>query len=411
MHKIWIILTIFWVTASVQAQTSSSKILADRINRHLSSTTAGEYRVNYATVTVLETDTFKGAARVQYFKSNHALSDSVARFYFWENDTFMHVFDGEAYYSVLAHSKKIEIARVMDKKGIKDHITRYNAARRMSLFYPFLVNPQFRALPSSIWDNAVVVDTVWFKGRVCYDLQYQTTYPMRQRISPRDAGFCIDTRNLLIDTLSLDILRYRTHYDFGNGFPQFEESNFEHIPLSNSQQFGEHFNLDSLLNAGFQVVDYYEKNASPRVVVNVGDTIPNYIGVHTTGDTLPIFDPKLPDRFMLLDFWYRSCGPCLMAMPAIEQTYTKYKGKGVSVLGVNPVDKNLKQLQDFSVFHRVSYPSILVERAFANQVHIVGYPTLLIVDTQTRRVVFVHRGYSENLGEVLTQKIDALLRG
>jgi thiol-disulfide isomerase/thioredoxin len=38
---------------------------------------------------------------------------------------------------------------------------------------------------------------------------------------------------------------------------------------------------------------------------------------------------------LLIDFWASWCGPCRKSMPAIEQLYRKYRGRGLQVVGIN----------------------------------------------------------------------------
>ena len=63
-------------------------------------------------------------------------------------------------------------------------------------------------------------------------------------------------------------------------------------------------------------------------------------------------------RPLLINFWDTTCGPCLEEMPGIVDTFEKYKGRGLVVLGVSMVD-SASELQKFIPAHHVSY-TILV---------------------------------------------------
>ena len=72
-------------------------------------------------------------------------------------------------------------------------------------------------------------------------------------------------------------------------------------------------------------------------------------------------DVRLADfkgRPILINFWDTSCGPCLEEMPAIVETFEKYKDRGLVVLGVSVFD-SAAELQTFIPAHHVSY-TILV---------------------------------------------------
>src|ERR1700733_9113940 len=42
---------------------------------------------------------------------------------------------------------------------------------------------------------------------------------------------------------------------------------------------------------------------------------------------------------VLLDFWATWCGPCRMSIPMVEDFYTRHKGEGLVVLGMNMDDE------------------------------------------------------------------------
>src|SRR5262249_51890660 len=47
---------------------------------------------------------------------------------------------------------------------------------------------------------------------------------------------------------------------------------------------------------------------------------------------------------LLIDFWASWCGPCRKSMPAIEQLYRKYRGRGLQVVGINIEGRSTKTL-------------------------------------------------------------------
>jgi thiol-disulfide isomerase/thioredoxin len=61
----------------------------------------------------------------------------------------------------------------------------------------------------------------------------------------------------------------------------------------------------------------------------------------TIGGT-PIRSADLRGKVILLDFWARSCGPCMAKMPKLKETYQRLSGRGFEVVGLNH-DRTLEE--------------------------------------------------------------------
>ncbi len=64
--------------------------------------------------------------------------------------------------------------------------------------------------------------------------------------------------------------------------------------------------------------------------------IPFSLESFTDGKKVALDDYK--GKVVLLDFWYPSCGPCLQAMPYMQDLYSKYKDSGLVFIGVNGME-------------------------------------------------------------------------
>jgi thiol-disulfide isomerase/thioredoxin len=107
-----------------------------------------------------------------------------------------------------------------------------------------------------------------------------------------------------------------------------------------------------------------------------------------------------------MDFWYRGCGWCIAAMPAIKAVAARYAGKPVSVLGINK-DRNPDDAKFVVDKLGLNYTTIRGE-SIPELYEVSGFPTLLLVD-QEGVVREVHVGYSENLEQTLVESVDKLL--
>ena len=108
---------------------------------------------------------------------------------------------------------------------------------------------------------------------------------------------------------------------------------------------------------------------------------------------------KLEDlrgQVVLIDFWSFSCGYCRRQVPALRALNTRYRGKGLKIIGVHSpmieADLDTKQVRRVSRALRVSYPVVIDNdkgswRAF----RVRAYPTVMLLDKKGR-IRFVHIG-------------------
>jgi thiol-disulfide isomerase/thioredoxin len=111
-------------------------------------------------------------------------------------------------------------------------------------------------------------------------------------------------------------------------------------------------------------------------------------------------------KVLLLDFWFRGCEPCMMAMPQVKQIAEEYKNKGVVTLAC-PMDEEANAKFVGKIFG-LPYPIVCSAEIFmAYGVH--EFPTLMIID-QKGIVRDLEVGYRKDLKERIEGKVDALLR-
>ncbi len=60
----------------------------------------------------------------------------------------------------------------------------------------------------------------------------------------------------------------------------------------------------------------------------------DFTGINAEGDTVRLSDFAGKGKYILLDFWSTSCGPCRRAFPHIRELYDRYAGGKFDVVGV-----------------------------------------------------------------------------
>jgi thiol-disulfide isomerase/thioredoxin len=109
------------------------------------------------------------------------------------------------------------------------------------------------------------------------------------------------------------------------------------------------------------------------------------------GDSLPdfaIYDVngarRIPNqstgRVVLIDIWATWCGPCVAAMPHLEQMHQKFSGDQFELLSINVEPSKVEQVIHFKQENDLSFP-VFFDRGEARRRLMVSlYPTLILVD-------------------------------
>lgn len=142
----------------------------------------------------------------------------------------------------------------------------------------------------------------------------------------------------------------------------------------------------------------------------VGRPAPEFSGKDFEGKTVSRDDLK--GKVVVLDFWAVWCGPCLMALPGLQQLADKYAGKPVVILGVNTdpatarpeVTAALKSRK--ITLRQIADDSNVIARAF----RVSSFPTMAVIG-RDGIVQAIHVGYSPDEMEALSRDIDRLLKG
>jgi thiol-disulfide isomerase/thioredoxin len=150
-------------------------------------------------------------------------------------------------------------------------------------------------------------------------------------------------------------------------------------------------------------------NQQPKLKFAAGDKAPDF--ALKTPDGAEVTLASLKGRIVLLDFWATWCGPCKMAMPGIQKIHEKYKGKPVTVIGVDtwergPADAP-KKYMDKQGF---TYGLLLKGDDLAKAYGISGIPTFVLIGTDGK-ILYTSVGFSDEAEAKVSELIDKALGG
>jgi thiol-disulfide isomerase/thioredoxin len=167
--------------------------------------------------------------------------------------------------------------------------------------------------------------------------------------------------------------------------------------------------MDVPYNSDFQQMEQYNKDTTSQGIHNAYDYSLLTGKPYNQDDIFRLVDIKA--NFIILDFWYSSCYPCIKGIPSVNKLYRDYKDKGVAVYGVNMIDDEVKskaRLEKFFKNNHMEYPPVIVDPIKSTEIGINAYPTLLVLN-KDYQIVFMEDGFSEHLYEKVSAFLDANL--
>jgi peroxiredoxin len=115
-------------------------------------------------------------------------------------------------------------------------------------------------------------------------------------------------------------------------------------------------------------------------------------------------------KVVVLDFWALWCGPCVAALPTVDQLAAKFADRDVAFFAVNLGDDE-DEIREFLEKEKLKLPvAVDPESELGKLFGADSIPMTIIIDKQGV-VQVVSIGYEDDLEQKLTEKIEAVLAG
>ena len=274
-------------------------------------------------------------------------------------------------------------------------------------FYSPLTYKSSKPLPqdSDYFDNAY---TIKFLGEEvinnieCYHIQMNKTNEPDKRLA-----YLIIRQEYHFWIAKADFIpmQYSTAFDMvmdNDTTYQYEKDVLNKYEFNNLQN-------ESILTLS-SIPDYYTitdyvpfKMSDP---LSKGTIAPDWNLISLQGENIKLTDLK--GQLVLIDFFYMSCGPCIQALPSLRGLHEKYKDKGLTVIGMDPFDKNAEDMKAFLAKHQISYTVFLSGKDVAKEYLVSGYPTMYLID-KNGKILFSQVGYGKDVEKKLEKIIEKKL--
>lgn len=185
---------------------------------------------------------------------------------------------------------------------------------------------------------------------------------------------------------------------------QFVDATIYDVKL-NEDKIKIQYSIDSIPKY-FNVKNYEQKPA--KELLHPGNKMPEWKLISLSGETLE--SQKLNAKLVLIDFWYKNCGPCIKAMPSLQKLHEEFKDKGLLVLGINDRDKGDDALKKFLDYRHITYTILLADRSVSAKFSVEGFPSFYLVNKEGV-IVYSDSGYGgEGTEKMLREKIEEQLK-
>ena len=144
--------------------------------------------------------------------------------------------------------------------------------------------------------------------------------------------------------------------------------------------------------------------------MTVGSQVPDFSYTDFEGREHHLSD--LGERYVLLDFWFAACGPCIAEIPNLKEARERYQSRGFEVLSLtNDDEEELDKARQVVADKNVDWPQAAGPRVrdLVNQRFRIRYnPNYVLLDP-SRKIVSAGRESELPLqGEALRETLGKL---
>ncbi|HZV43785.1 MAG TPA: TlpA disulfide reductase family protein [Saprospiraceae bacterium] len=312
-------------------------------------------------------------------------------------------YTGDALYTgddFVTTSKKDSTARIMSKAKWAEEIN--NIAHNYKFYTPFTSTKSSPMLHDSAFLDTTnsfrILGEEMINGTSCYRIQ------VNEKAKNDSADIMQVLRieyHFWINKADFLPYQYSTSIDIAMNNDTMNQYELERLNKFDIN----HLENDSILTLS-SIPNYYQ--LKDYVPWKSPDLLPlDTIAPHWELNSLQEEKVKLKDlkgQLVLIDFFYKSCYPCMQALPALQSLSEKYKGKGLRVIGIDPFDTKEDDMGTFLSKRGITYTVLMDGKDVASSYHVSGYPTMYLID-KTGKIIFVQEGYGKDVDQTLDEII------
>jgi len=134
-------------------------------------------------------------------------------------------------------------------------------------------------------------------------------------------------------------------------------------------------------------------DAAERQLLPAGSLPPEW-KLKTYADNKMLQLHELKGNVILIDFWIKNCGPCILSVPHLNELKEKFKNQNLKIISINAYDSK-EEVQWFYEKHKINYTVLLNGKDIAEQYGVSGFPAFFIID-KSGKIIFSQAGFNDS---------------
>jgi thiol-disulfide isomerase/thioredoxin len=168
-------------------------------------------------------------------------------------------------------------------------------------------------------------------------------------------------------------------------------------------QFSDEFWSGENLPKDYTVIteNKYFSNRKNNMLTNLGKELTDWELPELNTDAL-VNSSKLRGNVILLEFWFKNCGGCVMAISSLNKIKNTFNNDNFKMYGIEYTENHPKDnLEKYLIEQNILYPSLYKGKEIASNYGIRSAPTFMIID-KSGTIIHITSGFSkESMDEII----------
>ena len=156
--------------------------------------------------------------------------------------------------------------------------------------------------------------------------------------------------------------------------------------------------------AKFTQEEYYA-NRENNMLSHLGKKLTDWELPELKNDVL-VNPSKLKGNVILLEFWFKNCGGCLVAIPSLNAIKTRFENENFKLYGIEFIeDVSKEMLGKYVKEQNILFPNLYKGKTVASNFGIRGAPTFMLID-KTGTIIHINTGFTKDIMDEIISKIE-----
>lgn len=229
-------------------------------------------------------------------------------------------------------------------------------------------------------------------------------HPLLYKVEKKDGFYVVFNKeeNYYFDTTTYELKKFDSYYDFQEEGIQIKKWVIKTTLIDSNCSLLSDIERSKDLKE-FKLVSQFQKQTNKNVFIGQKlSNIPNTKQLFSNNNLWQ----EMKGKYILLDFFYQSCMPCIAAFPSLKSLHIKHKNN-LKIIGVNPFEDEASTMSAFIKRYQLPYTIISGSNGNAIQKALHpegGYPYFILLD-KTGKIIDMSFGYDEAFAE----KVDKII--